>query len=953
MWKHAQHGSDVTKDAPMTAPEQIGRYRVTGELGRGGMGVVYRGEDRLIGREVAIKTLTEATPELRERFFIEARSGILSHPNIVTVYELGEHEGSPFIAMEFVGGESLEKLLRTRKRLPLLEALSIMEQLCSGLGHAHGHGVVHRDVKPANILVRPDGRVTIVDFGIARLADQTRQLTRADALLGTFHYIAPERLKGEVSDGRGDVWSAGVILYEMLTGELPFKGDDVSSLYRVIHESYVPLTEYVQDLPEGLSSVLAKALAKRVEDRYRTAEEVSFDLQVIAEGLKHDRVNTLLATARRLTEETQFASARTVLLQAQRIDPGNADAKLLIHEVQDRLSQLQRGEQLRQIVEQAQDALGDRRWDDAIVFFQQAAKLDVEETLGLAEHLQNAHEQKQQQQRVVALWEQAREARGRGDLTQAQAYLTQALEIDERNTDLRNAHSVVLREIERRQKGLQVEELLRSARESYGVQQYTEAIAHLRRAAEFDPTRTEVQQLLFTVVTRQKEERRQQLLEKIVTEIQESLDREDFTLALDRTVRALETLPGDGLLLRLKTEAESKKHDFEVEQIVRKTMLEVQDLFAEDPAQALAAVEQGLQNAPESDTLKQSRSRLRAHLQELEIAAARAEALVMAHAAMEQRDFVEARHVLEAVLGAHGAIEDLSQLLAVAKSGQEKADREAAALREAQEARDATERAVAAFKKSLAAGDLRRCMRPLEEIGSCNGEEESIRDAILSCETKRNAAAEKSLVTAVESARRLVTQGKPKQAMVLLRRAEFATPFATPSLRHEYDRVKAECATAARLHHKDRPLRTLLHFDRTRRYVVYALALCIALGVVALVRSHHPKSPAQASVAQPVAPQTAPVPHVVEQTDMEINATPWAKILRIEDENGKTVPLPGDSSTTPLRLEHIALGKYTLTLTTADGEQHTTDCRVSHTEHLCAAVMDPIDVQQLLTGDHL
>jgi serine/threonine protein kinase len=298
----------MTTEASTKTIEKIGRYRVTGELGRGGMGVVYKGEDRQIGRRVAIKTLTDATPELRERFYIEARSGILSHQNIVTVYEVGEHEGRPFIAMEFVEGDSLEKVLRTRKRLDVLEALSIVEQICSGLGHAHGHGVVHRDVKPANILVRPDGRVTIVDFGIARLADQTRQLTKTDTLLGTFHYIAPERLKGETSDGRADIWSTGVMLYEMVTGALPFKGSDISSVYRVIHEPYVPVAEHVRDLPFGLSRILDKALAKQVDERYATAEEMAFDVRRLAGELKGEE-----AVARR-------DDSHTVIQQAKRID---------------------------------------------------------------------------------------------------------------------------------------------------------------------------------------------------------------------------------------------------------------------------------------------------------------------------------------------------------------------------------------------------------------------------------------------------------------------------------------------------------------------------------------------------------------------------------------------------------------------------------------------------------
>lgn len=380
-------------ETPINAGKTIGRYHVLGEIGRGGMGVVYRAEDRLIGRQVAIKTLTEVTPELRERFYIEARSGILSHQNIVTVYELGEDEGSPFMAMEFIDGDSLEHILREKKRLPLLESLAIAEQLCAGLGYAHGHGVVHRDVKPGNVLVQPDGHVTIVDFGIARLANQTKQLTRTDALLGTFHYISPERLKGEASDGRADVWSVGVILYEMLTGHLPFRGGDISSLYRVIHEPYTPLEQHAEEMPEGLTLVLDRALAKNAEDRYATAEEMAVEIQVLADGLKLDRVESLLDTARRLKKEGQYLNARVVLLQAQRIDPNNTDTKMLLSELQKMLGQTQRNEQTYQIVKHAESAFSGKRWNDAVELLEQACKLDPGNAHNLSGLLEEAREE--------------------------------------------------------------------------------------------------------------------------------------------------------------------------------------------------------------------------------------------------------------------------------------------------------------------------------------------------------------------------------------------------------------------------------------------------------------------------------------------------------------------------------------------------------------------------------
>ena len=640
--KHGMSGD------PKATTARIGRYEIVGEIGRGGMGVVYRGEDKLIGREVAIKTLTKTTPELRERFYVEARSGILNHPNIVTIYELGEHEGNPFIAMEFLPGEPLEKILRERGRLPLLESLSIVEQICAGLGFAHSHGLVHRDVKPANVIVLADGRVKIVDFGIARLVDRNTRLTKTDAVLGTFHYIAPERLKGETSDGRADIWSIGVMLYEMLSGELPFQGKDVSTLYRVINEPYLPLSHLVEGAPEALNAVLGKALAKEVGDRYATAEEMIFEIRALSEDLKRDHLHELLDTARRLHTESQFAHARMILLEAQRIDPANATARLLMQQVQEQLSQLQRGEQLRQLLEQAGEALTARRFDDAIALYSQAARLDSDNTHSIAERLEEAQAQKAQALRVRSLWEQATEARRRGDLTAAQNLIQQALEIDEKSTDLRNAYSIVLREIRNKEQSIQVENLLKAAREEVNARNYTGAIARLQEAAEINPTHSEVQQLLFSVTARQKEERKRILLEKIVVEIQESLAGEDFERAQDQVNRALNTLPSEAGLLRLKVEIEQTRREHETRQLVRSAVLRAQGLL-EEPTQALATIDEALQQAPGDESLLEFRKRLEAHLSHTRQEEHRARQLKQAHEDLTAGRYEEAIRGLEAV----------------------------------------------------------------------------------------------------------------------------------------------------------------------------------------------------------------------------------------------------------------------------------------------------------------
>jgi serine/threonine-protein kinase len=928
--------------------EQIGRYRITGELGRGGMGVVYLGEDPLIGREVAVKTLTEVTPELRQRFYLEARSGILSHPNIVTIYELGEQDGNPFIAMEYISGESLENILHSQKRLPVLETLSIIEQLCAGLGYAHGRGVVHRDIKPANILVQPDGRVTIVDFGIARLSDQPLQLTKTDALLGTFHYIAPERLKGDPSDGRADLWSVGVILYEMLSGELPFKGKDVSSLYRVIHEPYIPLKQFVPDLLDGITEILDKALAKNVGDRYATAEQMALDLQLIAAALKQERINAFLDSARSLVEVRQFANARAVLLQAQRIDPSNTETNALITEVQEQLNQLQRHEQLRQVVEQGQAAQENRHWQEAINLFQQAEKLDTENLFGLKERLKQVQEQRQQQLAVAALWEQASEARNRGDLGKAQDYLGQALQINENSTDLKNAYSVILREIKRKQQSLQVEELLNNAKESYSSRKYTEAITRLREAAELDPTHTEVQQLLFTATTRQREERRQGLLEKVAAEIQDALNREDFELAQDRAKRALETLPGEALLLRLQAEADSRRKAFVTQQIVRETMLQAQNLFADQPAEALRIVERGLEKAPESATLRQSRSQLQAHLKELEANTARSNALVRAHSALEAKDFLEAKRVLEETLTVHGGNEEIERLLKEAATAQAQVERKEVELRTAAQIRSAITEAEASCEKALTQNDWERVMTPWEALEKCYGTRPEIVTFRSEWETKRRAKAEQILREAMQATRHSLQANLWKEASATLRQVDEASSYSGARLQGEYQSLRAECTARKAANSKSRSTFPAANFRKRILYVSAAVTV-VAAATIGFVTTHHrePKHSSQLVIQASAPPSSIPAP---ARTDIEINASPWAKILRIQDSNGKALSLPEEDETTPIRFDAIDEGSYKVTLEGPDNQTQTIDCTLTADNHLCTADFGTIDIQQVLKG---
>jgi serine/threonine-protein kinase len=262
---------------PSAPQESIGRYRLEKELGRGAMGIVYLARDPVLGRRVALKTIHEAlssAESYRQRFFAEARAAAgLSHPGIVLVYDIGLDPGSSrlFLALEHVEGETVEARLARGTRLPWREALQVASATARALGHAHGMGVVHRDVKPSNLVVLADGQAKVLDFGVARVP--TSQLTHAGELLGTPAYMSPERVREEDSDGRTDVFSLGAVLYEMLTGRRPFRGRTIPELLRAV-ESFdpPPPSRSVPGLPAGIDNVVARALAKRAADRYAAGQ---------------------------------------------------------------------------------------------------------------------------------------------------------------------------------------------------------------------------------------------------------------------------------------------------------------------------------------------------------------------------------------------------------------------------------------------------------------------------------------------------------------------------------------------------------------------------------------------------------------------------------------------------------------------------------------------------------
>jgi serine/threonine-protein kinase len=274
----------------MSEPQVLGRYTLQGELGRGAMGVVYRAADPMLNRTVAIKTINVATePEERaeyeKRFYQEAKAaGGLSHPNIVTIFDIGQAGELVYMAMEFVPGNELKSLLASRLVEPQA-ALDIGAQVAEGLAYAHSRGIVHRDVKPANIMVVPGGPAKIMDFGIARMR-QSDVKTQTGMLLGSPRYMAPEQLLGGQVDHRCDIFALGGVIYEMAVGVPPFSGDDITQIMFQIVNAAPPAPSAVRPrLPAMLDLILARALAKNPDSRYQDARELAADLRACAAQL--------------------------------------------------------------------------------------------------------------------------------------------------------------------------------------------------------------------------------------------------------------------------------------------------------------------------------------------------------------------------------------------------------------------------------------------------------------------------------------------------------------------------------------------------------------------------------------------------------------------------------------------------------------------------------------------
>ena len=587
-------------------PTKIGKYDIVSVLGRGGMGVVYRARDARIGRDVAIKTLTEGfagNPDMLKRFYQEAgHTGNLSHPNIVIIHDFGDEDGLPYIVMQYIDGDPLDKLIRERTPLHLSERLNIVEQVCSALAYAHQQGMIHRDVKPANIILQRDGLVKLLDFGIAR-TDQQKidgSMTRTGTLVGTPAYMAPERLSGSAFDGRSDIFSVGVVLFQFLTGALPFDAEYPAILNQILHQDPPPLSKYLSSYPPQLDQIIGHALAKKPNDRYPQASDMAADLNAIGVEIKAQRITDLLTDAQSSIGEQDFIQAKQYIRQALRLDSHHTDAKSMMAKVNEYLTQQEIRRRVDQLIKSAEDALGAREWDHAKAICTEGLNLDPG-SAELNSLLEKANAGKERREQVQRLLREAEEARNAGHYDSASECARKACTLDPSDSRILAMCKALEKEAEDERRRAKVRKLLDQVQDDLAALRLDNAEKSLAKAEKLEPSDMDLLRLKDELAEARLQEERKRLVIALQERSLSALTLEQMQRVMAEINDALEKFPTEPTLLRLKIQLEPRLK----EHLNRRLVVEVSEACKQlPPEDALTRIREALGRLPGNSDLQ-------------------------------------------------------------------------------------------------------------------------------------------------------------------------------------------------------------------------------------------------------------------------------------------------------------------------------------------------------------
>lgn len=588
---------------------RIGRYEIQAELGRGGFGQVFRAHDPTVGRAVAIKVLLAAEdPELLLRFRSEAAAaGKLRHRNIITIYDFGEQDQIPYLVMEYLEGDDLERIIAGSRQLTLLQKLDIMAQTASGLHHAHVHGTVHRDIKPANIMILADGTVKIMDFGIALLSQATAaRITPQGSLVGTFPYMAPEQFYGAVSDSLTDLFAYGVTCYKLLTGTHPFQAPEMASvMFNIVNKTPAPIRSLVPQCPEALEDAVSKMLAKERDARYQSLEDVKFDLEPIIAELGRERMGDLIGEARALIKSGEFDSAQSCARQALEIDPGNRTARELRDQLQRLIKDRALRPQIAALIDAGQLEMKAQHYEQAIRKFESALRLDKSnpEVQALIQGARTAWEQLQLADRLVG---EANQALRAGELTAANKGITDALSAFPDHSRAKTLLGEIRQKIEARARETLLRDGITHVRGLLLLRSFDAALEELNRLRVEYPESADVTRLLAEATAERDAQIRRERIQSGTDEVKQLIRDRQFAKAADLASRLFRELPESKELADLGAYAAEEDRSQRRAAMVAEVMAETSALVgAGQFDDAIARLRDALQEHPSASSLRE------------------------------------------------------------------------------------------------------------------------------------------------------------------------------------------------------------------------------------------------------------------------------------------------------------------------------------------------------------
>lgn len=707
---------------------RIGKYEITGLIGQGGFGKVYKAFDPTVGRVVAIKVMTGETDETAvTRFKNEAAAcGNLHHKNIVTVYDFGEEQGMQYLVMEFLDGQDLQQAATAGRRFSLLEKVDIMYQAADGLLCAHRAGIVHRDIKPANIMLLTGGGVKLMDFGIARrTGNMATRLTQQGLLIGTVLYMAPEQLRGHGTNELSDIWSYGVVYYELLAGVNPFDAPEPTSvMFKIAADSPKPLRALVPEVPEDLEAIINRMLTKDPEHRYQSLEDVLLDTGPVLTELKRRHATELVTEARALLDQGNIDAAVGMVRRILDLDPTNAEARKLREMVQREEKTRTAVGAVQSLIQRAEAEVSRKNYTQAVELFANALKLEPQNEKILT-RLNAAKVEAEKNTQVASLLSEARKHLMKANLTEAVQQAHEALKVDPQNAEAGQLVEKLGQELGARKMQIELQQRLGEARQYLVRRDYTDAIEILAHLRDKFPDAREVEEVLNQAKAGQREREQQRFEEiakvrKLVSELRfseavpwlerltvdyphdadihallessreqltirtrnEAIERlgreawglyknERFDEALRRLDEGLRKFPQETSLLRLKEAVERSKVQHEAEARVRSRVEECQRLRQNRRfGDALKLVRELIAERPGDATLTDLEQEIQRDQEAVQRSGAVAEALAEANRMLAGGKSGEARAILEKAAAKYPDDAEIAKLLKLAREAE-------------------------------------------------------------------------------------------------------------------------------------------------------------------------------------------------------------------------------------------------------------------------------------------